>query len=197
MASPDPRGNPCGTRSPAARDAAEQALWRMMSFYDTPLADLDAASEADPGWALPHVMRCGFLLSLTEAAMQREAATHLQRATELSAGAPARERAHIDAMQLLLEGRWRAACSVWDRLLVDYPRDALALQWARSRRRAWRRTRCARWRRAPADARAATARSPGRARRRRRTAGSGSSSGEARGGRRPGAHGFERTFDQS
>ena len=66
MASPDPRGNPCGTRNAAARDAAEVALWRMMSFYDTPLADLDAASAHDPGWALPHVMRAGFLLSLTE-----------------------------------------------------------------------------------------------------------------------------------
>ena len=69
MASPDPRGNPCGTRSAAARDAAESALWRMMSFYDTPLADLDSASALDPGWALPHVMRAGFLLSLTEASM--------------------------------------------------------------------------------------------------------------------------------
>ena len=57
MTSPDPRGNPCGTRIAAARDAAETALWRMMSFYDTPLADLDAAIAADPGWALPHVMR--------------------------------------------------------------------------------------------------------------------------------------------
>ena len=54
-------------------DSAEKALWRMMSFYDTPLADLDAASAHDPGWALPHVMRAGFLLSLTEAALLPEA----------------------------------------------------------------------------------------------------------------------------
>ena len=73
MASPDPRGNPCGSRSAAARDAAETALWRMMSFYDTPLADLDAASAHDPGWTLPHVMRAGFLLSLTEASMLGQA----------------------------------------------------------------------------------------------------------------------------
>jgi hypothetical protein len=130
MASPDLRGNPCGTRSPAARDAAETALWRMMSFYDVPLADLDAASAADPDWAMPHVMRSGFLLSLTEAGMHAEAASHLQRARELSAAAPARERAHLEAVQLLLDGRWRLACAAWDQLLVDYPRDALALQWA-------------------------------------------------------------------
>jgi hypothetical protein len=130
MASPDPRGNPCGTRNGAARDAAERALWRMMSFYDTPLADLDAASAHDPGWALPHVMRAGFLLSLTEPSLLAEAATHLQRARELAAQAPPRERAHLEAVQLALDGRWQNACRAWDELLVDYPRDALALQWA-------------------------------------------------------------------
>jgi hypothetical protein len=51
MAHPDDRGNPCSSSHRAARDAAEQALWRMMAFYDTPLADLDAAMAADPGWA--------------------------------------------------------------------------------------------------------------------------------------------------
>ena len=130
MASPDPRGNPCGTRNAAARDAAEVALWRMMSFYDTPLADLDAASAHDPGWALPHVMRAGFLLSLTEPSLLAEAGQHLQRARELADGAPARERAHLEAVQATLDGRWQAACRIWDELLVDYPRDALALQWS-------------------------------------------------------------------
>jgi tetratricopeptide (TPR) repeat protein len=130
MASPDPRGNPCGTRSAAARDAAESALWRMMSFYDTPLADLDSASALDPGWALPHVMRAGFLLSLTEASMLGEAQQHLQAARELIAGAPPRERAHLEAVQAVAEGRWQAACRCWDELLVEYPRDALALQWS-------------------------------------------------------------------
>ena len=55
MSHPDVRGNPCSSAHANARDAAEQALWRMMSFYDTPLADLDAASAADPGLgAAPH-----------------------------------------------------------------------------------------------------------------------------------------------
>jgi hypothetical protein len=130
MSSTDPRGNPCGSASAAARDAAEQALWRMMSFYDAPLADLDAAMAADPGWALPHAMKAGFLLSLTEPALQDEAAAHLSHARALSGGAPARERAHVEAVQLVAEGRWHAACRTWDELLVEHPRDALALQWA-------------------------------------------------------------------
>jgi hypothetical protein len=126
----DPRGNPCGTRNAAALAAAETALWRMMSFYDVPTADLDAATAHDPGWALPHLMRAGFVLSLTEPALLNEAASHLQRARALADGAPARERAHLEAVQAVLDGRWQLACAIWDGLLIDHPRDALALQWA-------------------------------------------------------------------
>jgi hypothetical protein len=130
MAHTDPRGNPCGSGNPDALRATEQALWRMMSFYDTPLADLDTAMQADPGWALPHAMKAGFLLSLTEPALRDEAAAHLSHARALAGDAPARERAHLEALQQLLEGRWHAACRTWDGLLVEHPRDALALQWA-------------------------------------------------------------------
>jgi tetratricopeptide (TPR) repeat protein len=130
MSSVDERGVPCGSTSAAARAAAASALWRMMSFYDTPLADIDAAMGADPGWAMPHVMKAGFLLSLTEPSLLDEAAAHLSHARALATAAPARERAHLEAVQALAEGRWHAACRIWDQLLVEHPCDALALQWA-------------------------------------------------------------------
>jgi hypothetical protein len=130
MTGSDLRGNPTGTASTAARDHAERALWRMMSFYDMPMADLDAAAAADPGWAMPHVMKAGFLLSLTEAALVDQAAAHLATARTLQNGCTARERAHLEATQQVLEGRWHAACRTWDELLIEHPRDALALQWA-------------------------------------------------------------------
>ncbi len=130
MSNTDVRGNPSACSAPAAHAAAERALWRMMSFYDTPLADLDTAIAEAPGWALPHVMKAGFLLSLTEPALLHQAEAHLQQAHALAAAAPPRERAHLEAVQLLLEGRWHQACRIWDELLHHHPRDALALQWA-------------------------------------------------------------------
>ena len=132
MSSRDLRGNPSGSAVAAARDAAEQALWRMMSFYDLPLDDLDTAIAADPGWAMPHVMKAGFLLSLTEPLLLDDAAAHLSQARALAVAGTAapRERAHLEAVQSLFEGRWHAACRIWDDLLVEHPRDALALQWA-------------------------------------------------------------------
>jgi hypothetical protein len=131
MTAHDARGLPVGSSSASARAAVDVALWRMMSFYDTPLADLDAAIAADPGWALPHTMKAGFLASLTEASLLPEAQAHLAAARALSgAPSPARERAHLEATQMALDGRWAAACRVWDGLLIEHPRDALALQWA-------------------------------------------------------------------
>lgn len=129
MSHPDLRGNPCSSTCRPALAAAEQALWRMMSFYDTPLADLDEAMAADPGWLLPHVMKAGFLLSLTEPGLAREADAHLSHARALAKNATARERGHLQAVQLVLEGRWHAACRAWDELLIEHPQDALALQW--------------------------------------------------------------------
>ncbi|MDO9091698.1 MAG: tetratricopeptide repeat protein [Rubrivivax sp.] len=130
MATPDIRGNPCSSASAAARDAAELALWRMMSFYEPPLVDLDTAMLADPAWALPHIMKAGFLLSLTEPGLLHEADAHLSHARALQEHATPREKLHLEATQLVLEGRWHQACRVWDGLLVEHPRDALALQWA-------------------------------------------------------------------
>ena len=130
MSNTDVRGNPSSCCSRAAHTAAESALWRMMSFYDTPLADLDTAIAEAPGWALPHVMKAGFLLSLTEPALLAEAQAHLGLARALTSDATPRERAHLAAVQLLLEGRWHQACAIWDELLIEHPRDALALQWA-------------------------------------------------------------------
>lgn len=127
----DQRGNPVATASLAAREAAEMALWRMMSFYDAPLADLDRAIAEDPGWALPHAMKAGFLLSLTDAGLVDEAAAHLAQATQrLPQTGAARERAHVQALQAVLDGRWPQACRIWDEALLSHPRDALALQWA-------------------------------------------------------------------
>src|SRR5262245_281697 len=130
MALKDLRGNLLGTDSPIARDAVETALWPTLSFYDPPLPDLDRAIADDPHWPLPHVMKAGFLLSLTEPSLLADARAHLERAQLLLAGAPARERAHWEATQRVLDGRWHDACALWDEWLLDHPRDALALQWA-------------------------------------------------------------------
>jgi hypothetical protein len=131
MARADGRGNPVGSASADALAHAETALWRLVSFFDTPLADLDAAALADPAWAWPHLMRAGFLLTLTEPSLLRDAETALRRGESLlAAGAPERERAHAQALRRCASGDWHGACSLWNAVLDEHPRDLAALQWA-------------------------------------------------------------------
>ena len=126
----DPRGVPVGTRSAEALRHAEQGLWRMVSFFGDPLPDLEAAAQADPHWMLPPVMQAGFLLSLTEAPLRAQAQPLLERALARREGAPPREQAHLDAVRLGWQGDWAGACARWDEILLEHPRDLLALLWA-------------------------------------------------------------------
>lgn len=126
----DPRGNPVGTVSQEAVRHAETALWRLVSFFDVPLPDLDAAAAADPGWCWPHLVRAGFLLSLTEPALLPDARAALEQAELRAAIASDRERAHHAALSRCAAGDWAGACAAWEQILLDHPRDLAALQWA-------------------------------------------------------------------
>lgn len=126
----DQRGNPVSTTSGDALAHAEHALWQMMSFYGTPFDALDAAAAADPAWALPKLMKAGFLLSLTEPGLLGAARAELAIAESTSTHANQRERDHGAALRTLLAGDWHGACRDWESLLLLHPRDALALQWA-------------------------------------------------------------------
>ena len=127
----DPRGNPVSAVSAQALEASERALWRMMSFYGTPIDDLDAAIAAEPAWPLPRLMKAGFLLSLTEPSVVDDARALVACVPDSGEGSGnARERAHRAALVRLSAGDWAAAADAWSAILREHPRDALALQWA-------------------------------------------------------------------
>ena len=123
----DPRDCPVSSASRAALGHSESALWRMVSFFGDPLADLDAAIVADPAWSLAHVMKADFIATLTEPTLLAQARAALEAARRLLVHANERERIHFAAADLALAGRWRDASALWDALLRDHPRDMLAL----------------------------------------------------------------------
>ena len=123
----DLRGNPISTASTEAAEHAEKALWRMVSFFGDPTADFEAACACGPAWALPAVMQADFILTLTEPALLPDAQRALALAQSLADTANDRERAHLAAMQRGLSGHWGEACALWDDILLQHPRDLLAL----------------------------------------------------------------------
>ena len=124
------RDCPVSTSSTAALAHAEQAQWRTVAFYGDAVADLDAAMAADPGWGLACIAKADFLLTLTEPLLVPEARALLVAAEPLMAHANARERAHFAAAKLCAAGRWREAGVLWDGILLQHPRDLLALNSA-------------------------------------------------------------------
>ena len=123
----DHRGVPSGSSTATARECHERALWHLVSFYGDPMAAFDATIAADPGWGLARVLKAVFILTLTEPAMLPQARQLLAEAEPLMAGAPAHEQGHFVAAQAALAGRWFDACAHWDVLLLEQPRDLLAL----------------------------------------------------------------------
>ena len=125
---------PVSTSSSAALAHAEQAQWRTVAFYGDAVADLDAAMAADPGWGLARIAKADFLLTLTEPSLVRDARALLAAAEPLMAHANGHERAHFAAATLCATGRWREAGALWDDLLLQHPRDLLALNSAAAMR---------------------------------------------------------------
>jgi hypothetical protein len=126
----DRRAMPVSNSRRDAIDACDDAIELFHGYYGNPIEALDQAIALDPGAVLPRVAKAGILLTTTEKAFQPLAAAEVESAVQHSAGANARERGHIAACQAWLDGDWRRAVRSWGDVLLDHPRDTLALQFA-------------------------------------------------------------------
>ncbi|AMO25668.1 hypothetical protein UC35_22270 [Ramlibacter tataouinensis] len=119
-----------GTRSAEAAARVETALDAMLSYFGDPLALLDEAIAADPGWTHPRTLKAGLLLTMGEHGPSLQARDLLDEVEGMGAGSIARERAHFKAARCAAEGDWDRACALWDAILVEWPRDVAALLFA-------------------------------------------------------------------
>jgi tetratricopeptide (TPR) repeat protein len=104
----------------------ETALHSLRCFIVDPIAAADAAIAADPGFVMAHVFK-GYVYGLsTEAAAVPVAKACAKAAAALPA--TEREKAHVEALSHLANGRWHQAGQVLEELTIRYPRDALGLQ---------------------------------------------------------------------
>ncbi len=123
----DIRGVPTSSESQAALDALEDALELALAIRGDPVGVLDAALDADPGFVLGHCLRAELQLLTTERALVPEAARAVAMAEALTGAANFRERGHIAAIRAWLEGDLEKAVECWETVLLEYPRDLVAL----------------------------------------------------------------------
>lgn len=118
----------CGNRQ--ALDLYETALRQYHSYVGDPIATIDQALAEAPEFVLGHAFRAGVLMMCSEQRFVPEARASVVAAENLSGQANERERLLTRAARRLVDGDWDGACRVYDRVLVDEPRDAFAVQTA-------------------------------------------------------------------
>ncbi|HEX5629352.1 MAG TPA: tetratricopeptide repeat protein [Usitatibacteraceae bacterium] len=126
----DARGLLTAATQSHAIEAFERAVVAFQTYQGDPLAPLEEATAADPGWAGAHIAKALILMTFFERRFARDATVALSAARPLLAGAPERERDLWAAADRLARGDWHGGTAALDRVLVDHPRDAIALQTA-------------------------------------------------------------------
>ena len=107
-------------------EAIEQASHELRCYINDPVATVDRALAESPQLTMGHALRAYLHLLGTEPGGLPVARAACQAGQALPA--TDRERRHLQAIDHLADGRWRAAGRVLEDLSVEYPRDALALQ---------------------------------------------------------------------
>jgi tetratricopeptide (TPR) repeat protein len=126
----DARGVPLSCGNWRALELYETALAQYQTYVGDPIATIDQALAEVPDFVLGHLFRATVLMTFTEQRYAREARGSVETAEGLVARANDRERGLAVAARRLVDGDWDAACRAFDRVLVDHPRDAFAVQSA-------------------------------------------------------------------
>jgi tetratricopeptide (TPR) repeat protein len=126
----DARGHAVTLSSPKALDAYERALYAFRSYRGDAVALLDEALALDAGFAAAHATKALILCTFFERRFLRDALAALDRGRDALAFATPREQTLAAAARRIAEGQWHAGVRTLEQVLVDHPRDLVALQAA-------------------------------------------------------------------
>ncbi len=135
MARTDAFGYDLTVTSHDAVSAWDKTVQAFLAHAASTPTHLGAALEAEPDFALAHVAKGFFMLLLGRSELIETGQDAFETATRIvSQSSTGRERAYVDALGQYLTGDLRGAADAMDRVLVRYPRDALALKLVQAMR---------------------------------------------------------------
>ncbi|MEE8535309.1 MAG: tetratricopeptide repeat protein [Kiloniellales bacterium] len=126
----DRRDVPVSTDSQAALDGLEAAHWESLEFAGDPVAAIDRVLVEHPDFIMGHCFKAGVLTQAMEVRIYEDMVASLEAAESLADKANDRERGHLAAIRAWVDGDFHEAVERWEAVLVDFPRDLLALQLA-------------------------------------------------------------------
>lgn len=128
MSKSDARGVPTSTTNSSNLESFEHAVQLFHRYRGDPVAEIDTALAEDPEFVMGHVLRGHMHVGLWERSAVAGVQESLDKLAPLAAKANDRERAHTEALADWAAGNWNSYRAKLDQILVEYPRDALALQ---------------------------------------------------------------------
>ena len=126
----DSRGVPVSTADRESLEGYERAAGLLHGYFNDPLAAIDATLARDPSFVLGHCLRAALMLTATDKAAVPALRQSVEAGEALWDAANERERGHLRAARAWLEGDFQRAVALYGDVLVDHPRDLLALQIA-------------------------------------------------------------------
>jgi len=126
----DARGLPLTLQNSEALAPYEKALRSLLTYRGDPLAAFDEALALDPAFAAAAAGKALALVTLFERRFAEESLAVLERHRGALERATPRERRLGAAAAFLARGEWHRGVREFGAILVDHPRDILALQVA-------------------------------------------------------------------
>lgn len=130
MSNHDSRGIALTTQFPASARRYDSALDLLASYRLDPLAAIDAAIAEDPDFVSAYCFRAALGVLAAERSAEPIIRDSLASGDRLAAKANERERRHFAAARAWLDGDLHRASNLYGSIVIDYPRDLLALQVA-------------------------------------------------------------------
>jgi tetratricopeptide (TPR) repeat protein len=130
MSLTDSRGVPVSTSEPGLLASLERATTLAASYFLDPMAELDRSLAQDPNFVMGHCLRAALAVMSSEKGAMPMLADSLAAIDRCREVANERERAHAAAARAWLEGDFARSIRLYGQVLVDYPRDLVALQAA-------------------------------------------------------------------
>ena len=124
----DARGLEISTESSAAASLADEALVHFLE-YRADTADLIArALEADQDFVMPRILRTGALLLMGTTTVSAAISAELAALRSAPRPETLRERLHVQALESWAAGDVKTASAIWERIVIAWPHDLLALR---------------------------------------------------------------------
>jgi tetratricopeptide (TPR) repeat protein len=111
-------------------DLYEKALAQYQAYVGDPIGTIEEALRETPDFILGHLFRATLFMTMSEQRFVPQVRASLASAEALLEHANERERGLAAAVRRLVDGDWTGASAAFDRVLVEHPRDAFAIQSA-------------------------------------------------------------------